>query len=46
MQKKAKKQADNVTPSTATSSQEAVKSAPIETNAETTPTTATGVQQP
>ena len=44
--KKAKKQADNVTPSTATSSQEAVKSAPIETNAETTPTTATGVQQP
>lgn len=44
--KKSKKQADNVTPSTATSSQEAVKSAPIETNAETTPTTATGVQQP
>lgn len=44
--KKAKKQADNVTPSTATSSQEAVKSAPIETNADTTPTTATGVQQP
>ena len=44
--KKAKKQADNVTSSTATSGQEAVKSAPIETNAETTPTTATGVQQP
>ncbi len=44
--KKSKKQADNVTPSTATSSQEAVKSTPIETNAETTPTTATGVQQP
>ncbi len=44
--KKSKKQADNVTPSTATSSQEAVKSAPIETNADTTPTTATGVQQP
>ena len=44
--KKAKKQADNVTSSTATSGQEAVKSAPIETNAETTPTTATGVQEP
>ncbi|HNJ86498.1 MAG TPA: tetratricopeptide repeat protein [Agitococcus sp.] len=38
--KKGKKQAENVTPSTATSGQEAVKSAPIETNAET------GVQQP
>jgi len=44
--KKDKKQADNVTSSTATSSQEAVKSAPVETNAETIPTTATGVQQP
>jgi len=43
--KKGKKQADNVTPSTATSSQEALKSAPVETNAETKPTTATGVQQ-
>lgn len=41
--KKGKKQADNVTPSTATSSQEAVKSAPVETN---TDSTATGVQQP
>ena len=44
--KKGKKQAENVTSSTATSSQEVVKSTPAETNAETTPTTATGVQQP
>lgn len=44
--KKGKKQADNVTSSTATSSQETVKSATTEASTETAPTTATGVQQP